>query len=60
MINSAGDLRDLRVPRKNRLKRFCDCRSDDDRWSIRINDQWRICFAWGFGSAEDVEICDYH
>lgn len=60
MINNAEDLRDLRIPPKNKLKHFCDCRKDDDRWSIRINDQWRICFGWDFGNADDVEICDYH
>ncbi len=60
MLHRARDIRDLRVPRKNKLQHFCDCRADDDRWSIRINDQWRICFSWDAGVADDVEICDYH
>ena len=57
-INRARALDDLRIPPGNRLEAL----SGDRRgWcSIRINQQWRICFRWSEGEAEDVEICDYH
>ena len=58
MLDAAGLLDDLRVPPANRLERL----SGDRRGqvSIRINDQWRICFRWREGHAHDVEIVDYH
>jgi toxin HigB-1 len=48
----------LRVPPNNRLEQLKDDRRG--QWSIRINDQWRICFKWENGNAFDVEITDYH
>ncbi|MCR4326535.1 MAG: type II toxin-antitoxin system RelE/ParE family toxin [Candidatus Roizmanbacteria bacterium] len=57
-IEIAGRLDDLRVPPGNRLEALKGDRSD--RYSIRINDQWRICFYWEAEGAEDVEIVDYH
>ena len=58
IINNAKDLNDLRVPPGNRLERLKGDRRD--LYSIRINDQWRICFDWYDGDAYDVEIVDYH
>jgi proteic killer suppression protein len=49
---------ELRIPPGNRLKSLKDDRKG--QWSIRINDQWRICFNWENGNAENVEIVDYH
>ena len=49
---------DLRDPPGNRLEALKGDRKG--QWSIRINDQWRICFRWGDGDASDVEIIDYH
>ena len=57
-INRVVDLRDLAVPPGNRLERLGGDRRGQH--SIRINDQYRICFRWESGSAEDVEITDYH
>jgi proteic killer suppression protein len=58
LLNNAKRLDDLRVPSGNRLEQL---RGDRARqWSIRINDQWRICFRWVEAGAEDVEIVDYH
>jgi proteic killer suppression protein len=57
-IMSANDLADLRVPPGNRLEALSGNRVGQH--SIRINDQWRICFRWVDGRAEDVEIVDYH
>jgi proteic killer suppression protein len=58
MLNSSGTLEDLRVPPGNRLEAL---RGDRKGWySIRINDQWRICFRWREGDAFDVAIEDYH
>lgn len=51
-------LDDLRVPPNNRLEALSKDRPGQH--SIRINDQWRVCFVWRDGSAERVEICDYH
>lgn len=57
-LHQAGDLRDLaRIP-GHRLEALKGNRSG--QWSIRINDQWRICFRWKNGEAFDVEIVDYH
>jgi toxin HigB-1 len=58
MLNRAETLQDLRIPPANRLERLSGDRSSQH--SIRINDQWRICFVWQAGEALDVEIVDYH
>jgi toxin HigB-1 len=58
LIDAAGSIEDLRIPPGNRLEQLKGDRQD--KWSIRVNQQWRICFAWRDGNAEDVEICDYH
>ncbi len=58
MLHSAVSLEDLRVPPGNHLEPLRGDRSG--QWSIRINDQWRICFRWEKGHAWDVEITDYH
>ena len=58
MLNNAQILLDLRVPPNNRLKALRGDRAGQH--SIRINDQWRICFRWLDGDAHDVEIVDYH
>jgi proteic killer suppression protein len=58
MLNQAGRLDDLRVPPGNRLEALKGDRTGQH--SIRINDQWRVCFRWTEGDAEDVEIVDYH
>ena len=58
MLDAAARLDDLRVPPGNRLERLRGDRSGQH--SIRINDQWRICFRWRGGDAHDVEIEDYH
>ena len=56
MLNNARSLNDLRVPPANRLEALKGGRSGQH--SIRINDQWRICFAWMNGDAVNVEIVD--
>ncbi|MBU2765725.1 type II toxin-antitoxin system RelE/ParE family toxin [Acidithiobacillus ferrivorans] len=58
MMDSAKDLKDLKSPPGNSLEKLSGDRKD--QWSIRINDQWRICFDWRDGDAYDVEIVDYH
>ena len=58
MLNNAADLKDLRTVPGNRLKSLSGDR--DGRYSIRINDQWRICFVWDEADAYEVEIVDYH
>ncbi len=58
MVDAAADIADLRVPPGNRLEKLKGDR--DGQWSIRINDQWRVCFRWDDGDAFDVEIVDYH
>lgn len=58
MLNNAGALEDLRIPPSNRLEKLKGDRSG--RYSVRINDQWRICFEWRDGDAHQVEITDYH
>jgi proteic killer suppression protein len=58
MLNRAADLADLRVPPGNRLEALKGDRVGQH--SIRINDQWRICFVWRGGDAYDAEITDYH
>ena len=57
-LNAAATLDFLRVPPGNRLEMLKGDRAG--QWSIRINDQWRICFRWTDGDAMDVEIIDYH
>lgn len=58
LLNAAQRLSDLRVPPANRLEALKGERSGQH--SIRINDQWRICFIWREGHAHEVEIVDYH
>jgi proteic killer suppression protein len=58
MLNNARSLNDLRVPPANRLEALRGNRKG--LHSIRINDQWRICFVWMDGDALNVEIVDYH
>jgi proteic killer suppression protein len=58
MLNRAVGLEDLRVPPANRLEKLKADRAD--QYSIRINDQWRICFRWQGNDTFDVEIVDYH
>ena len=54
----AGRLDDLRIPPGKRLEKLSGDRQG--RWSIRIDDRWRVCFAWTGTDAEEVEIVDYH
>jgi len=58
MLDAAVELRDLSTPPGNRLEALRGERAGQH--SIRINDQWRICFIWKAGDAYDVEIADYH
>ena len=58
MLNRALMLQDLRVPPANRLEKLTEDRVG--QYSIRINNQWRICFEWRDGDAYNVEIVDYH
>jgi proteic killer suppression protein len=58
MLDAATILDDLRIPPANRLEALSGKRKGQH--SIRINDQWRICFVWKDGNAYDVEIVDYH
>jgi len=58
MINNAKNIIDLLIPPANRLEKLSGNRTG--QYSIRINDRWRICFAWKDGDAIDVEITDYH
>lgn len=58
MLNNAHRLDDLRIPPANRLEALKGKRKG--QYSIRINDQWRICFVWADGNANEVEIVDYH
>jgi len=57
-IDAAQTLEDLRIPPGNQLEALS--RDRKGQHSIRINDQWRICFEWSEGDAHSVEICDYH
>lgn len=57
-IDAAASINSLRVPPGNRLEALKGDRAG--QWSVRINDQWRICFRWIDGDALDVEIADYH
>lgn len=58
MLDAAVTLQDLRVLPGNRLEKLAGDRAG--QYSIRINDQWRICFEWSDGNAYEVEIVDYH
>jgi len=58
VLDAAEVLQDLRVPPGNRLEKLSGDR--EGQHSIRINDQWRICFVWKEGNAHEVEITDYH
>ena len=58
LLHAAGTLNDMRMPPGNRLEALKGDRKGQH--SIRINDQWRICFVWRDGGAENVEIVDYH
>ncbi len=57
-VDAADALDDLRIPPGNRLEKLKGTRSG--QYSIRVNDQWRVCFHWKDGNAYDVEIVDYH
>ena len=57
-LNAATSVGDLKVPPSNRLEALRHDRKG--QWSIRINDQWRVCFRFEAGDAHDVEIVDYH
>ena len=57
-VDAATSLEDLRVPAGNRLEALAGDRKG--QYSIRINDQWRVCFVWKDGHAQEVEIVDYH
>lgn len=58
MLNSAASLEDLRIPPANRLEAL---KGERKGWySIRINDQWRVCFRWSESDAHGVQIVDYH
>lgn len=58
MLHAATKLDDLKVPPGNKLEALKNDRAGQH--SIRVNQQWRICFNWNNGEIENVEICDYH
>lgn len=58
LLDAAESLDDLKVPPGNRLEKLSGDR--EGQYSIRINEQWRVCFVWRQGNAHDVEIGDYH
>jgi proteic killer suppression protein len=58
ILDAASILKDLRIPPGNRLEKLTGNR--EGQHSIRINEQWRVCFAWQRGDALEVEIVDYH
>jgi toxin HigB-1 len=58
MLNNARNINDLRIPPANRLEKLSG--NFARKYSIRINDQWRICFDWNDEDAYNVEIIDYH
>ena len=58
LLNRSGALDDLRVPPGNRLEALSGDRKGQH--SMRVNQQWRICFRWSDGGCDDVEICDFH
>ncbi len=57
-LHIAKKIEELRVPPGNRLEKLAGDRAG--QWSIRVNDQWRICFRWQDGDAFEVELVDYH
>ena len=58
ILDAAATLEDLKSPPGNRLEKLRGDRAG--HWSIRVNDQWRLCFRWREGDAHDVEMVDYH
>ena len=58
MVDAAESLDDLRVPPGNRLEKLKGNR--EGQHSVRVNDQWRVCFIWKDGDAHEVEVVDYH
>ena len=58
LLHAAADVEDLRIPPGNRLERLTGDRRG--QYSIRVNAQWRLCFTWHEGGADDVERVDYH
>ena len=58
LLHAAADVEDLRIPPGNRLERLTGDRRG--QYSIRVNAQWRLCFTWHEGGADDVELADYH
>jgi len=58
MLNAAASLNDLKVPPSNRLEALRGDRQG--QYSVRVNDQWRLCFVWHDRDAYDVEVVDYH
>jgi proteic killer suppression protein len=58
MLNNSVSVADLRIPPANHLEKLGGDRQG--QYSIRVNDQWRICFEWQAGNAYQVEIVDYH
>ena len=58
MLHNAQRIEDLRIPPNNRLEALKGNRAG--QWSIRINDQWRVCFVWTPDGPKNVEIVDYH
>ena len=58
LVHAAKDVDDLRIPPGNRLEKLVGDRRGQH--SIRVNAQWRVCFVWIDGGAEDVELVDYH
>jgi len=58
ILDAAATLEDLKSPPGNRLEKLRGDRAG--QWSIRVNDQWRLCFRWREGDAHDVEMVDYH
>jgi len=58
ILDAAETLSDLRIPPGNRLEKLRGDRKG--RYSIRINDRWRVCFRWSRGDAYEVEVADYH
>ena len=58
MLDAAHTLLDLRTPPGHHLEKLSGSRAGC--YSIRVNDQWRLCFRWSDGEAREVEFCDYH
>lgn len=58
ILDAAAELSDLRAPPGNRLEKLGGDR--EGQHSIRVNEQWRLCFIWSGGEAKEVEFCDYH